>query len=388
MRLRLTAASGAILCAALWSATPAGASTAWRVQQVPAPANSGAQLLGVSCPAPGICFAVGDSTDLTTGAQSVLAERWASGQWTIQPTPSPGTGGVGQLTGVSCLSATDCTAVGIDSTPAAANSTLVEHWDGTSWTVVPSPDPAGTSITDFVGVSCPSSTSCTATGLYDVQTGTSGHEAPLAEHWDGTSWTIQHVPVPAGATSAALDGGVSCLSATDCIAVGTAGFSGTPANTQPLAERWNGTSWTIQATPALPAGAYNPHLSSVSCTSPARCTAIGGYLANGSAETSLAERWNGTAWTIQSGVAPAGTGLESVSCTSSVSCTAVGITGAFTVTSVADHWNGTSWTLQSMPVPHHSTRDVFVSGVSCLSATTCTAVGQYGRTAKPLADHE
>ena len=145
MRGRLIAAVSAVLCAALWSAVPASASATWRVQEVPLPAGSAGQLLSVSCPATGICTAVGYSVNTVTDAQFTLAERWAGGHWSVQPTPSPGSG-INQLTGVSCLSATDCTAVGIDSTPTAINSTLVEHWDGTSWTIEPSPEPAGTTM--------------------------------------------------------------------------------------------------------------------------------------------------------------------------------------------------------------------------------------------------
>jgi polyisoprenoid-binding protein YceI len=239
-----------------------------------------------------------------TFTESTLAERWSGGQWAIQPTPSPGTGGIGQLTGISCLSATDCTAVGIISTQTASNSTLAEHWDGTSWTVVPSPDPAGTTVTDFTGVSCASATSCTAVGVYDTS-GNRPHELPLAEQWDGTSWTVTRLPLPAGITAGDLDGGVSCPSATYCIAVGIIATPNQPSNTQPLAERWNGTKWTVQATPT-PASAYNPFLSGVSCSAPAHCTAVGGYLANGSTDSSLVERRDSTAWTIQADAASGG----------------------------------------------------------------------------------
>lgn len=374
MRGKLMAAGSAVICAALWSAVPASASTTWRVQAVPAPANSYAELLGVSCPATGTCTAVGFSSIIGSATQSTLAERWAGGHWAIQPTPSPGTGAVGQLTGVSCLSATDCTAVGIDSTPTAANSTLVEHWDGSTWTVVPSPDPAGTAVTDFTGVSCASPTSCTAVGLYDTS-GNRPHELPFAEHWDGTSWTVQRVPLPSGATGGGLDGGVSCPSATRCIAVGSVAISGLASNTEPLAERWNGTRWTVQTT-VNPAGSYNPYLSGVSCSAPGHCTAVGGYLANGSTPTALIERWDGTAWTAQAGAGPANTELAGVSCTSGTSCTAVG-------SGVAEHWNGTAWALQTLPA-----RGMNVLAVSCRSATTCTAVGWNGRHPHPLADHE
>jgi hypothetical protein len=369
MTRKLIAATAAVVCAALWSAAPASASTAWRVQQVPAPGNNAAQLQAVSCPAPGICFAVGNSVATGTFTESTLAERWSGGQWAIQPTPSPGTGGIDQLTGISCLSATDCTAVGIIDTQTAANSTLVEHWDGTSWTVVPSPDPVGTTVTDFTGVSCASATSCTAVGVYDTS-GHRPHELPLAEHWDGTKWTVTRVPLPDGITAGDLDGGVSCPSAIYCIAVGSTA-------TQPLAERWNGTRWTVQATP-IPVDAYNPFLSGVSCSAPAHCTAVGGYLANGITASSLVERRDSTAWTIQADATSGG--LTGVSCTSSTSCTAVG--------GPAEHWDGTSWTSQPLPDPHHTTRGFAVLGVSCVSAVTCTAAGSYGKTPHPVAWHE
>lgn len=376
MRGRLIAAGSAVLCAALWSAVPASASATWRVQEVPLPAGSAGQLLSVSCPATGICTAVGYSVNTVTDAQFTLAERWAGGHWSVQPTPSPGSG-INQLTGVSCLSATDCTAVGIDSTPTAINSTLVEHWDGTSWTIEPSPEPAGTTIADLVGVSCASPTSCTAVGLYDKKSGGSSHEVPLAEHWNGTSWTVQTVPLPAGAIAADLDGGVSCPTATECTAVGGSGPNQTGG---PLVERWNGIRWRVQPTPTLPAGAYNPFFAGVSCTSAGHCTAVGGFL-NGNVEESLVERWNGASWTIQGDAAPAGTAMSTVSCTSGTSCTAAGSVAA-------EHWDGTSWTLQALPIPHHATQGISVLGVSCRSAIHCTAVGSYGRHARPLAEHE
>jgi hypothetical protein len=383
MTRKLMVAAGGLICAApllaaLWSAAPASASTAWRVQQVPAPANSSTQLQAVSCPAADVCTAVGSSVGLTTNLTSALAERWSGGQWVIQPTPSPAGSSFTELTGVSCLSATDCTAVGIAGTQTPAESTLVEHWDGTSWTVVPSPDPAaGATTTDFTSVSCASTTSCTAVGVY-VISGNRSHELPFAEHWDGTSWAVTPVPLPAGVTTAELEGGVSCPSPTDCIAVGASATPDQPSNIQPLAERWNGTRWTVQATP-IPAGAVNPGFNGVSCTSPTHCTAVGGYFANGTADTPLAERWDGTAWTIQTDNA-ASTGLASVSCTSTTSCTAIG-------QAVAEQWDGTSWTSQPLPIPHHAFRFA-MSDVSCVSAGTCTVVGSYGRIMKPLAEHE
>jgi hypothetical protein len=83
--------------------------------------------------------------------------------------------------------------------------------------------------------------------------------------------------------------GVSCSSATACIAVGS-------TSTGTLAERWNGMQWAVQPTPDV-AGAS---LSSVSCSSATACTAVGDVLSSASGNrVTLAERWNGTTWAIQ-----------------------------------------------------------------------------------------
>jgi hypothetical protein len=205
MKRQSTVVTGVVLCAVLGSALPASASTAWRVQTIPKPANSIVRLQSVSCPARGDCIAVGFYNDKTTGAEHTLAERWNGSGWVIQPTPSPA--GQGELVSVSCLSVTDCTAFGD-----AGVGPLVEHWDGKSWTVQPNPSPVGSSPAGLVGESCTSPTSCTAVGSYGLPGGKG--ERPLAEFWNGSSWTVQHVPMPAGTRAADLDGGVSCSSAT------------------------------------------------------------------------------------------------------------------------------------------------------------------------------
>ena len=375
MKRRITGIAGVIACAVLGSAVPASVSTAWRVQTVPKPPDSIVRLQGVSCPARGDCIAVGSFFDKATGTENTLAERWTGGGWVIQPTP--GLTGQGGLTGVSCLSATDCTAFGnIDV------RTLIEHWDGTNWTVRPGPSPIGSSSVGFTGLSCTSPTSCTGVGGY-VPPG-SHSEHPLAEHWDGTAWTIQHVPLPAGASAANLDGGVSCSSATRCTAVGEYGLK-SQAGALPFVARWNGTAWTAHTTP-MPAGATGGFLNGVSCTSPSGCTAVGGFdNAAGTAVPSFAVRWDGTTWTVQAVNAPDGGGLGAVSCTSGTSCTAVGF---LSNTGLAEHWDGSRWTVQPTPVPKNGTATfAILLGVSCLSATYCTAVGYYNR-AQPLADHE
>jgi len=82
------------------------------------------------------------------------------------PSPSPA---YNELDGVSCVSATACTAVGSYSSGGANTRTLVESWDGANWSVVPSPSPAP-SYNQLDGVSCVSAAACTAAGT-DAGTG-------------------------------------------------------------------------------------------------------------------------------------------------------------------------------------------------------------------------
>ena len=93
----------------------------------------------------------------------------------------------------------------------------------------------------------------------------------------------------------------------------------------------------------------------------------------------LAERWNGTSWTVQSTPNRSGAAesyLEGVSCTSAITCTAVGYE-RFPPVTLAERWNGTSWTLQPTPDPIGGQSDSRrLEGVSCSSVTTCTAVGR------------
>jgi hypothetical protein len=148
-----------------------------------------------------------------------LAERWNGTSWKIQPTPNP-TGGAKSapkdLSGVSCTSATACTAVGHYILGLSQYLTLAERWNGTTWTIQPTPNPNG-QYSELFGLSCTSATACTAVGYHD---GGMGVSATFSEQWNGSSWGIQAPPNPAGYDSFQLSG-VSCTSAIACTAVGT-----------------------------------------------------------------------------------------------------------------------------------------------------------------------
>ncbi|MGZ6565296.1 MAG: hypothetical protein ACXVH3_36155 [Solirubrobacteraceae bacterium] len=185
-----------------------------------------------------------------SGHAVTLAERWDGTSWLVQRTPSPVDLKVtklfgvtlSELFGVSCVSRTVCTAVAVYVNRAGAHVTLVEHWNGAAWTVQRTPNPAGAKDRELFGVSCVSMAACTAVGY----TNSAGTYVTLVERWNGSSWSVQQTPNPAGATFSKLSG-VSCASVTACTAIGHDTNRACVAVT--LVERWNGTSWTVQGTP-------------------------------------------------------------------------------------------------------------------------------------------
>jgi hypothetical protein len=332
-------------------------------------------LYGVSCTSRASCTAAGYSNTAPPTTTS-LAERWNGKKWVIQRTPNPR--GIVYIYGTSCSSARACTAVGYAETP--DTTPLAERWNGTKWVIhrVPLSYPHYGSI--LYGVSCTSSTACTAVGISGSpktgQTPTS-----LAVRWNGAKWTVERTPNRSTPTGGTHLSGVSCVSRTACTAVGYVGDSGFQEGNVALAMTWNGSKWAIKPAPD-PADTNNTNLNAVSCVSRTACTAVG-YAANsnGVGTISLAERWNGTTWVIQATPNPAGLGQETtltgVSCTSRTACTAVGdsydpVTGA--TASLAEFWNGTTWVIQ--PTVNPSGNQVDFYGVSCSAPAACTAVGR------------
>jgi len=286
------------------------------------------------------------------------------------------------LNSVSCPAANDCMAAGwflgqIPGTSGFQNFPLAEHWNGSTWTVLPTPAPRHPGGGELLSsVSCASSTSCMAVGQTQVEVPpgvTIQH--PFAESWNGTRW--QAVPTPKMAHTGATLNGVSCTSGSDCMAVGNVG---TPQNDTmfTLAERWNGTTWTVVGTPRTPGGTA---LNTVSCTGPSACMAAGfSNFNNGTgASLTLAEQWNGAAWQIRATPAPGrSAGFGGVACASAAACMGVGSwtdpTGESSF-NLAEAWNGTSWSIIRTPDPGSSANEL--RGVACTSPSGCMAVGDF-----------
>ena len=399
---RRLARAGSVTALVVWAVgviSPIGSTASpsgWYVATTP---GTGADdiLLGSSCPNATQCWAVGISivNINSNGTFSPLVESWNGTAWTLGAQPSLPAGHGGGLFAVSCVTGSDCWAVGAivgAGGNGGPSGTLIENWNGSAWSVVPSPTPTGPGVGGALlqGVSCSSASDCFAVGFSTDQNGNGLND--VIEQWNGAVWTI----VPGATTGQPFDGlsSVRCLAADDCWAVGNAGptqqnpnflpiFPGA-AGDQGLIEHWNGASWSVTPSAVYPSpgGGY---LNGLGCASPTDCWASGATTdSNGTSAGVLMEHWNGTTWTdMTSSVPNAGTPaiLSSISCLSAVQCWAVGSLGAFggggggggfQPQAFIENWNGTSWSVDPSP---NVTALSFLNSVTCVQSVGCTAVG-------------
>jgi len=325
--------------------------TAWTVVPSPTPniAQGGGELDSVSCPSSTACIAVGFiSTNKTTTATSPLAESWNGTKWTVVPTPKLANAGAA-LTGVSCTRPSSCMAVGSAGTAMDdTRSTLAESWNGTAWKLVSTPPPPTSGDTALSRVSCTAPASCMAAGDY----GDTHKSMPLtlAETWNGTTWRILATPNPG---SSGTLSGVDCTAASACLAVGGHRHSGPNLLNATLSEQWNGHTWRARSSPN-PNAANFAGFDAISCTGPTACMATGFALGEqGESGITLAESWNGTTWSLLKAPSPGSSSddLLGVSCTSPSNCLAVGDADSGSEFTLAEAWNGTRWRVTKTPHP-------------------------------------
>ena len=322
-----------------------------------------------------------------------LIETSSGSGWTITPSPNPAGSQDSYLEGVSCTSPTFCVAAGYYTPSDGGSQTLVETWDGTSWTLTSSANSSSSQGNYLQDVSCTSPSFCVAVGVYQTG-GVSSVNQTLVETWDGASWAVVTSPDTSPSEFNSLDA-VSCTSPTWCVAVGNYDDT-TPLQT--LVESWDGTAWSITPSPNSSTSEIN-YLSGVSCLSTTSCEAVGVHFTSTN-PVPLAESWNGATWTIEPTPAPGSNGdaLISVSCTAPDSCVAVGTVGVIdppapggvkafdvpghsgqtahipvTITTLVETWDGSTWSVT--PSPNTSAENNSLQDVACSLANGCVAVG-------------
>jgi hypothetical protein len=328
----------AALMTALAAATPSYAAS-WTV--VPAPNVSVEDFLnGLAGFSSSNLWSVGtayrtDGTDSSSG----LIEQYNGTSWQIASAPSPTGCKYCSLTGVSGSSASDVWAVGEEFFNKASYGALIEHYNGSAWSLVSSPTPTYNGYLSGVTSLSPSNAWAVG-GMYN-----DGPEGPLVEHYNGTAWTISPTAsVPGGILTA-----VTAVSASDLWAIGSAPNAGTG-----IVMNYNGSSWTRTSVPA-PSGT-DWELTGVTATSASNVWAVGftyNVLETADAVQPIAEHFNGTSWTLSYLPIPAGYTYSALSNVLAISPTDVWATGYSTSGSpdvaLFENFNGTSWTVEPSP---------------------------------------
>src|ERR1700736_2735432 len=323
---------------------------------VSAPTTGDDELYGVGCGTNTDCWAVGYYFPGAAPAQTLI-EHWNGTSWSIASSPNSSSVQGNILNAITCLSGSDCWAVGNHGS-GSIWQTLIEHWDGNNWSIVSSPNANASADNRLWGVSCSANNNCWAVGYFSNGI----NNQTLILHWDGSSWLIATSSNTNVSVTNELSS-VTCVSDSDCWAVG--GSSDT--NYQTLIEYWNGSSWSIVASPSFDS-VHDSVLGGVACKSSSDCVAVGLY-DDGSGSQTLGEHWNGVAWEISP--SPNYGRFQRVACAAGGDCWAVGLGSGQTVVA---KWDGAAWSAMSSPNVT-GVSNSFAYDVACPSASECWMVG-------------
>jgi hypothetical protein len=183
-------------------------------------------------------WAVGDGA----GSQATTVQ-FDGADWTEFDAPVPaGAGATNSLTSVDALATADVWAVG---SAEDVTRPMIEHWDGVSWHLVSSPAPPQ-NVTYVLQTIRARTAADIWAGGYRFNPTTGGTRHALIEHWNGTSWRV----VPPATQSAPVSEirGFAPLTGTSVWAVGRRAGSG--VTNQSLIEKWNGSTWTLSTSPS------------------------------------------------------------------------------------------------------------------------------------------
>jgi hypothetical protein len=292
-----------------------------------------------------------------------LIEHWDGAAWSI--VPSPNGQSTNFLLGVSAIASDDAWAVGYYREGGSLWRTLIEHWDGTSWSIVPSPN-ANSEDNSLWAVAAASADDAWAVGHYTE----SPETRPLIEHWDGTQWSVVNSPI-AGSTQNYLQG-VTIVNANDAWAVG---YDYVPGQWRVLTQHWDGIQWSV--VPGVSVDPYENGLLGVSAIAADDVWAVGYFSdsADGFKLKNLVEHWDGTQWSLSSSPS-VGSGdnyFAGVSALSSSDVWAVGYYMNGTVQrTLVEHWSG-GWNV--VPSANNGANSNQLAGVSALSGDDVWAAG-------------
>jgi hypothetical protein len=357
------------------TSTPNPCGLAWRVVNGTNPGSTGNTLNSVAMVSSTDVWAVGNLNDATT-LNRTLTEHWNGSAWSTISSPNQGSGN-NFLNGVAVVAANDVWAVGYTDS-SSVNQTLILHWNGSAWSLVSSPN-QGAASNILTSVAAISSGDVWAVGYY-----TNGSvNQTLTLHWDGTAWSNVASPNQGSGTNQLA--GVTAVGTNDVWAVGYYN-SGTA---QTLSEHWDGTAWSIVASPS-PSPTDN-QFRSVAAVGTNDVWAVGYQYNVSLGYQPFMAHWTGSTWTA---VTAPGAGSDNfmigVTALAAGDVWAVGYyvrPGSDYYLTLTLHWDGTAWAIVGSPdgpgsdnrftsVAAVSTGDVWAVGAINLS-TPQTLIERY-----------
>jgi hypothetical protein len=265
--------------------------TAWAAITMPSPKGRVPTIRSVVDLAPGNGWAVGFAKGGTTNNERTLIEHWNGSTWTIVPSPNPlgGTAGNDSLEAVDGVSASDVWAVGEKFSFNGGGITLIfEHFNGTTWTAFPFPATNSFQLASAI-------TTISPTDAWAV--GSNAQSTTLAAHFDGTKWVIVPTPSPQDGPNPTNNlTGVTAISATNVYASGYEANVNNQNLDKPYVLHWNGTAWSLVTLPN--AGTEGSRLNAITSLSASDVWAVGTTMESDGALLTLAEHFNGTTWAI------------------------------------------------------------------------------------------
>ena len=299
LQVRWTAIA-ALLLITLGMTAPSTAQTSiFAIQNSPSPNVQGNTLNAVAALSTSDDWAVGYQNDNNLNDSRTLTMHWDGSRWKIVPSPNPGShcqGNSGNfLNAVAAVAPNDVWAVGFFFSCNALLKPLALHWDGTRWAVVRTPALNTNDNAALNGIVALASDNVYAVGY---QPSSNGAVLTLIEHWDGTAWSV--MPSPNPSPTGNLLSAVTANSPTDIWAVGNSTDQAT-VSVQTLALHFDGATWKTVPTPnPLPKQFLDQNvLLSVQAVSANDVTAVG-FIADANAQRTLTliEHWDGSKWTV------------------------------------------------------------------------------------------
>jgi hypothetical protein len=302
---------------------------------------------------------------------------YASLAWQVVPSPNVNAG-TSLLYAVAARSTTDAWAVGVGARQVNSWGTLVEHWNGTSWSIISSPSPGYSN--QLVGVAALASTDAWAVGSTKA-TSTASNKG-LAIHWNGRNWSLATLPDPC-----AYDTYLNAVAGSSSNDVWAVGSCDSVVSQPAVIEHWNGTAWSATTLPQIGQQAF---LTGVVALSSSNAWAVGYYDADGNNFPTLIMHWDGTAWSRVDSPNSGGSvnQLYSVTARNGSDIWAVGtslVPGTpSTYQTLTEHWDGQAWSV--VPSPNVGTENNSAKSVAVSGTSDVWAVGYYVQTTEVCDD--